>query len=266
MSPLPAGMFAQIASLPPSFWLLATVATVLIGMAKAGFGGTATNLGVPLIAMVVSPPFAAAVLLPILLAMDAIGLVVFRGRFDARNLRLLLPGALLGVAAGWLLFDWVDPRWIRVLIGLEAIAFAVDRLREARREKAGRPTPAAPPPTAVRGLWWGGLSGFTSFVSHAGGPPLMHFLMPQQLDKMRLIGTTAIYFAAVNFVKLVPYAQLGLLDISNAAVSLLLLPAVPVGFFLGYRLMRAIDMRQFNLITAWLLLATGAKLIHDGFR
>jgi uncharacterized protein len=257
-------MFDQIASLPPSFWMLATLATVLIGIAKSGFPGTATNLGVPLIAMVASPPFAAAVLLPILLAMDAIGLLVFRGRFDARNLRLLLPGALLGVAAGWVLFDWVDPRWIRVLIGLEAIAFAVDRLLEARREKAGLPTPAAPPPTAARGVWWGGLSGFTSFVSHAGGPPVMHFLLPQRLDKMQLIGTTAIYFAAVNFVKLLPYAQLGLLDMRNAAVSLLLLPAVPLGYLVGYRLMRAVDLRQFNLITAWLLLVTGLKLMWDG--
>jgi uncharacterized membrane protein YfcA len=257
-------MFDQAASLPPAFWLLAITATVLLGLAKAGFPGTVTNLGVPLIAIVVAPPFAAAVLLPILLAIDAIGLVVFRGRYDARSLKLLLPGALLGMALGWLLFDWVDPNWIRVLIGVEAVVFAVDRLLVARREKSGRAMPAAPLPSAPRGLWWGGLSGFTSFISHAGGPPLMHFLLPQRLDKMQLVGTTVIYFAAVNFGKLVPYAQLGLLDLSNLAVSLLLLPAVPVGYYIGYRLLRAVDMRQFNMITAWLLLATGTKLIYDG--
>jgi uncharacterized membrane protein YfcA len=257
-------MFDQAASLPPAFWLLAITATVLLGLAKAGFPGTVTNLGVPLIAIVVAPPFAAAVLLPILLAIDAIGLVVFRGRYDARSLKLLLPGALLGMALGWLLFDWVDPRWIRVLIGVEAVVFALDRLRVARRERAGRAAPAPPLPSASRGLWWGGLSGFTSFISHAGGPPLMHFLLPQRLDKMQLVGTTVVYFAAVNFGKLVPYAQLGLLDLSNVAVSLLLLPAVPVGYFIGYRLLRAVDMRQFNLITAWLLLVTGVKLIYDG--
>ena len=258
-------LFDQAASLPPAFWLLAITATVLLGLAKAGFPGTVTNLGVPLIAIVVAPPFAAAVLLPILLAIDAIGLVVFRGRYDARSLKLLLPGALLGMALGWLLFDWVDPRWIRVLIGVEAVLFAVDRLRVVRRERAGREEPSPPLPSVPRGLWWGGLSGFTCFISHAGGPPLMHFLLPQRLDKMQLVGTTVVYFAAVNFGKLVPYAQLGLLDLSNVAVSLLLLPAVPVGYFIGYRLLRAVDMRQFNLITAWLLLATGVKLIYDGF-
>ena len=92
----------------------------------------------------------------------------------------------------------------------------------------------------------------------------MHYLLPQKLDKMQLVGTATIFFSIVNFAKLAPYAQLGLLDLSNLAVSVLLLPAVPVGFWLGYRLMKAIDMRQFNLIVAWLLLATGLKLIWDG--
>jgi uncharacterized membrane protein YfcA len=254
-------VFDQALTQPPAFWALAVTATLLVGMAKAGFGGVATNLGVPLIALAATPPYAAAVLLPILLALDAIGLVVFRGSFDRRNLARLLPGALVGVLAGWLLFDRVDPRWIRVLIGIEAIAFAIDRLREASGLASHR---ASPPPTALRGMGWGALSGFTSFISHAGGPPLMHYLMPQKLDKMELVGTATIFFSIVNFAKLAPYAQLGLLDLSNLAVSALLLPAVPVGFWLGYRLMKSVDMRQFNLILALLLMATGLKLIWDG--
>lgn len=257
-------MFDQAAALPSAFWLLALLSTLLVGMAKAGFGGAATNLAVPLVAIVVAPPFAAAVLLPILLAIDAIGLVVFRSRFDARNLVLLLPGALIGIACGWWLFDWVDARWIRLLIGVESVVFALDRLRESRLQPTLGPAPVAPPPTAARGLFWGALSGFTSFISHAGGPPLMHFLLPQQLDKVRFVGTTVMYFGAVNLLKLGPYAQLGLLDLSNLAVSLLLLPAVPLGFAVGYRLLRTIDLRRFNLVVAWLLLAAGLKLVFDG--
>jgi uncharacterized membrane protein YfcA len=97
-------MFDHAATLPPAFWLLAVAATLLVGMSKAGFGGAAGSLGVPLMALVVAPPFAAAVMLPILLALDAIGLVVFRGRADAANLRIILPGAMLGIALGWLTF------------------------------------------------------------------------------------------------------------------------------------------------------------------
>ena len=119
-------------------------------------------------------------------------------------------------------------------------------------------------PTLGPGIFWSALSGFTSFVSHAGGPPIMQYLMPQNMDKMRLVGTTVIFFTVVNFAKLGPYAQLGLVDLSFLAVSLLLAPVIPVGYYVGYRLLQAVDMRGFNLVTAWTLLAAGTKLIHDG--
>lgn len=253
-------MFEHAATLPLAFWLLAIAATLLVGMSKAGFGGAAGSLGVPLMALVVAPPFAAAVMLPILLAIDAIGLVVFRGRADAANLRIILPGAMLGIALGWLTFGHVDARWIKLLIGIEALLFALDRFRAARRAEIA----VSPAPTVGPGIFWSALSGFTSFVSHAGGPPIMQYLMPQNMDKMRLVGTTVIFFSVVNFSKLGPYAQLGLLDLSNLGVSLLLAPIIPIGYFVGYRLLHAIDMRGFNLVTAWTLLAAGAKLVWDG--
>ncbi len=253
-------MFDHAATLPLAFWLLAVIATLLFGMSKAGFGGAAGSLGVPLMALAVPAPFAAAVMLPILLAIDLIGLVVFRGKADTANLRIILPGAMLGVALGWLTFSHVDARWIKLLIGIEAIAFALDRFRAAR--SAAIAVPSAP--TFLPGILWSGVAGFTSFISHAGGPPIMQYLMPQNMDKMRLVGTTVIFFTAVNFAKLGPYAQLGLVDLSNLAVSLLLAPAIPIGYFAGYRLLQAVDMRGFNLVTAWTLLAAGTKLVFDG--
>ena len=253
-------MFDHAATLPLAFWLLAVIATLLFGMSKAGFGGAAGSLGVPLMALAVPAPFAAAVMLPILLAIDLIGLVVFRGKADTANLRIILPGAMLGVALGWLTFSHVDARWIKLLIGIEAIAFAFDRFRAAR--SAAIAVPSAP--TFLPGILWSGVAGFTSFISHAGGPPIMQYLMPQNMDKMRLVGTTVIFFTAVNFAKLGPYAQLGLVDLSNLAVSLLLAPAIPIGYFAGYRLLQAVDMRGFNLVTAWTLLAAGTKLVFDG--
>lgn len=254
-------MFDTVHTLPVVFWALAAVATFLVGMAKAGFAGTAANLAVPLLALAVPAPFAAAVLLPILLTLDAIGLVVFRGRFDRRQLAWLLPGALLGVAFGWLLFEYIEPRWIRVLVGVEAVAFAFDRLRPSNDRAAPADAPAS---SGSRGAAWGALAGFTSFISHAGGPPLMHYLLPQRLEKMRLVGTVTIFFSIVNFAKLAPYVQLGLLDLSNLAVSAMLLPVVPLGYWLGYRLMNAIDLQRFQRVLSWLLLATGIALIWGG--
>ncbi len=253
-------MFDHAATLPFAFWLLAITATLLFGMSKAGFGGAAGSLGVPLMALAVPAPFAAAVMLPILLAIDVIGLAVFRGRADTANLRIILPGAMIGIGLGWLTFGQVDARWIKLLIGIEAVVFAFDRFRAAREVNTAVPSA----PTFGPGIFWSALAGFTSFVSHAGGPPIMQYLMPQNMDKMRLVGTTVIFFSAVNFAKLGPYAQLGLLDLSNLGVSLLLAPAIPLGYLVGYRLLNAVDMRGFNLVTAWTLLAAGAKLVWDG--
>ena len=205
------------------FYILAVLGVLISGISKSGFGGAAGGLAVPLMALVISPTQAAAIMLPILLAMDAIGLVVFRGRFDRVNLGILLPGALLGILLGALTFHWIDPRWIRGLIGIESVLFALDRFRAMRL-----PTlPVAP--SRRRGWFWGAVSGFTSFISHAGGPPVMQFLLPQQMDRVLMVGTTVIYFSAVNFAKLLPYGYLGLLDFGNLATSALLLPAVQIG-------------------------------------
>ncbi len=253
-------MFEHAATLTSAFWILAVAATFLFGMSKAGFGGAAGSLGVPLMALAVSPVFAAAVMLPILLVIDIIGVVVFRGRADPTNLRIILPGAMLGIGIGWLAFGHVDSRWIQLLIGIEAVLFAFDRFRAARSSAIA----VASAPTLGPGIFWSTLAGFTSFVSHAGGPPIMQYLMPQNMDKMRLVGTTVIFFTVVNFAKLGPYAQLGLVDLSFLGVSLLLAPVIPIGYYAGYRLLKAVDMRGFNLVTAWTLLIAGGKLIYDG--
>ena len=252
-------MFDHAATLPLAFWLLAVIATLLFGMSKAGFGGAAGSLGVPLMALAVPAPFAAAVMLPILLAIDLIGLVVFRGKADTANLRIILPGAMIGVALGWLTFSHVDARWIKLLIGIEAIAFALDRFRAAR--SAAIAVPSAP--TFLPGILWSGVAGFTSFISHAGGPPILQYLLPQNMDRVRMVGTTVIYFSLVNFVKLVPYAFLGLLDLSNLRAALWLLPAAPLGYWLGLKLLRGLPQAPFNLAIALAMLATGLKLIAD---
>jgi len=240
----------------PHFYIAAVAGVLLTGISKSGFGGIG-GLAVPLMALTIPPPQAAAIMLPILLVMDAMGLVVFRSQFDRANLRIILPGAIIGITLGWLTFSLIDPRWIRGIIGLEAILFALDRFRNSAAVTA--PQPASTP----QGWFWGTIAGFTSFVSHAGGPPIMQFLLPQGMDKMRLVGTVTVFFAVVNFVKLAPYAALGLLDLRNLATAAMLLPVVPVGYWLGIRLLRGMDQRRFDRVLTWLMLLTGVKLLWD---
>jgi len=241
----------------PMFYLAATFGVLLAGISKSGFGGASGGLAVPLMALTVAPPQAAAIMLPILLAMDVIGLVVFRGKFDRANLRIILPGAILGIAIGAFTFSLIDARWIRGIIGLESILFALDRFRKTRTPEKLQQR------SVTKGWFWSSISGFTSFVSHAGGPPIMQFLLPQGMDKVVLVGTTVIYFSVVNFVKLLPYAALGLLDSGNLATSALLLPVVPVGYWIGLKLLHGLDQRAFHIVLSWLLLLTGLKLLWD---
>lgn len=241
----------------PAFLAVAVFAVLLAGLSKSGFGGAMGGLSVPLMSLLISTPQAAAIMLPILLVMDAAGLRVFRGQGDRANLRIIIPGAMLGLLLGTLTFHLVDARWIKGLIGMEALLFGIDRLRVVRASGKIRP------PGIGRGVFWSSISGFTSFISHAGGPPILQYLLPQGMDRVRMVGTTVIYFSVVNFAKLVPYTALGLLDTSNLTTSLLLLPVAPVGYWLGLKALKGLPQAPFDLVIASAMLLTGLKLVAD---
>ncbi len=241
----------------PAFLAVAVIAVLLMGVSKSGFGGAMGSLAVPLMSLLIATPQAAAILLPILLVMDALGLMVFRGQGDKANLRIIIPGAMLGILIGAFTFHLVDARWIKGLIGLEALLFGLDRLRQARA------VTESCPPDLAKGVFWSSISGFTSFISHAGGPPILQYLLPQGMDRVRMVGTTVIYFSAVNFAKLIPYGVLGLLDLSNLTVSILLLPVVPVGYWIGLKLLKSLPQSAFNVVVAIAMVLTGLKLLMD---
>ena len=242
----------------PSFIAVSVLAVLLVGVSKSGFGGAMGSLSVPLMSLWIATPQAAAILLPIMLVLDVTGLRVFRGQSDKANLRIIIPGGLIGILLGSLIFHLVDARWIKGVIGIEALLFGVDRLRKV---SAGPDATCAP--SVVKGLFWSSISGFTSFISHAGGPPILQYLLPQGMDRVRMVATTTIYFSVVNFAKLVPYGLLGLLDPSNITTSLLLLPAAPVGYWIGLKLLKHLPAAPFNLAIAIAMLLTGVKLVAD---
>ena len=240
----------------PWFFAVAIPAILLMGISKGGFGSGAGLFATPLMALAVPIPQAAAILLPILLVMDAAGLWAYRGVFSRENLRLILTGGVLGVALGALTFRYFDEAWIRVLLGALSIGFVAQRYVRRDVRPAQRSTP--------KGLFWSAFSGVTSTIAHAGGPPLSIYLLPQRLDKAVMVGTTVIFFAVINAVKLVPYAWLGLFDARNLTTSLALAPLAPVGIWIGITLMRKIPEDLFYRICYALLLVVGAKLLWDG--
>jgi uncharacterized membrane protein YfcA len=242
----------------PLFYLVAIPAILLVGISKGGFGGGVGLIGTPMVALVTTPTRAAAILLPILCAMDVVGVIAYRRSWDPVNMRILVPGSIVGILLGTATFRFLDENLIRLLIGVLALAFVL------RYWLAKRAAPGSTAPDRRAGSLWAALSGFTSFVAHAGGPPLSVYLLPQNMDKTLFVGTTVIYFAVVNYVKLVPYSLLGQFSGENLVTSLILSPLAPLGMWLGIWLHRRIEEKLFYQAVYLMLAVVGGKLLYDG--
>jgi uncharacterized membrane protein YfcA len=242
----------------PWFYAFAVPAVLITGMAKSGFAAGFGALATPMLALVVPAPQAAAVMLPLLIAMDATGLQQLWKQRDRALVRRLVPWGVAGIAVGTLAFGMLDARTVAGLLGALTLMFLAHRLwGHARRHTH------APPAWAARVS--GVAAGFTSFVAHAGGPPLMAYVLPLRLAPIVASATMAVFFAVINLVKLVPYAALGLMDLRNLATSALLLPLAPVGVWVGVWLVKRVDPTWFYRLAYLGMAATGLKLLWDGF-
>ncbi|MBA3593314.1 MAG: sulfite exporter TauE/SafE family protein [Pseudomonadota bacterium] len=243
----------------PFFYTFAIPAVLLMGISKSGFGAGFGSLAVPMMALAVTVPQAAAILMPILLLIDILGMAAFRKDFDMRLVKFLLPFGLLGTLVGTLLFSIMQPKVVAGIVGVFTLLFLAQRL-------AFPPKPDSPPPPRWLGALLGVTSGFTSFISHAGGPPLSAYVIPLRLSPVTFTATMAFFFFVINLSKWIPYAWLGLLDMRNMATSLVLLPLAPLGVWIGVRLARRIDPVLFYRILYVGMFLTGIKLLWDAFR
>lgn len=244
----------------PWFYALAVPALLVTGISKGGFASGGGNLSVPAMALLLPAPQAAAISLPVLCAMDIAGLRAWWGRWSRREMLAIIPGGLLGILLGSLAFGAMSDRMTKLMVGVIALAFLARTLWLSRR--GGPPEAAAP--SRWRGGFWSTVSGFTSTIAHAGGPPLAVYLYPLRLERARLAATTVVFFGVVNYVKLVPYALLGQLSPGNLLTSLVLLPLAPLGVRLGVWLQGRISDKVFYQLIHILLALTGCKLVADG--
>ena len=242
----------------PFFYAVAVPAVLMLGISKSGFGAGFGSLAVPVMALAVAVPQAAAILMPVLLLMDLLGMAAFRKNFDLPLLKFLLPFGLVGTVVGALLFKALDARLVAGMVGVLTLLFLAQRLLVP-------PRPDSPPPPKWLGALLTVTSGFTSFVSHAGGPPLTAYVIPLRLNPLNFTATMAFFFFVINLAKWIPYGLLGLLDLRNMATSLALLPLAPLGVWIGVRMARRISPVLFYRLLYVGMLLTGCKLVWDGF-
>lgn len=278
----------------PLFYAAALPAVALTGLSKGGFGGAFGFAAVPLLALVISPVQAAGMMLPILLVMDVVAVIAYRRIFDRGIVLALLPAGLVGTGLGWATASLVSDDAVRVLVGLIALAFLGRLWRDQRRRAAlarvepvragvvaAMPAGPAVPGTAAftgaetplpagkhrrpgRADLWGTLSGYTSFVAHAGGPPFQTYVVPLGLTPVLYAGTSAIFFAIINAAKVVPYAALGQFHLENLSTAAALAPLAIASTMAGVRVARVINQQIFYRVLIVSVLFVAIKLIHDG--
>lgn len=243
----------------PYFYVVTIPAVLLLGVSKSGFGAGFGSLAVPMMALAVTVPDAAAILMPVLLLMDILGMAAFRKDFDLKLLKFLLPCGLTGIVIGTLLFKLLNAHTVAGIVGVFTLLFLAQRLLFP-------PKPGNAPPPRWLGAVLAATSGFTSFIAHAGGPPISAYVIPLRLSPLKFTATMAFFFFVINLSKWIPYAWLGLLDTRNMATSLVLLPLAPIGVWVGVKLARRINQVLFYRLLYLGMFLTGIKLVSDALR
>jgi uncharacterized protein len=242
----------------PLFYITAIIAITLVGLAKGGFSGMGAA-SMPLLVLVMDPIKAAAMLLPILMLQDVVGVWSFRKTLDRAVLRWMVPGAAIGIFLGWLLASVVDVDWVKGAVGVISLLFGIERLaaRYRYRLRVGSPLPE------WVGSLWGVVAGFTSHIAHAGGPPFQAWTLGRGMSPTVYAGTAAIFFAIINAMKVPAYWQLGQFTRETIGLAALFAPVAIASTMAGVFLVRRVASERFQLIVSLLMIAVGAELIRQ---
>ena len=243
----------------PHYLMWAALAAGMVGLSKGGLP-TIGMLSVPILSLFMSPINAVVMLLPIYIISDMVGLWLYRKNFSAINLKILIPAGLGGVLVGWLTASLVSDAAVKMMVGLMGVGFVLNAWIKRKNEQA------ASPASWGRGSLWGMVAGFASFISHAGGPPLQVYLLPQKLPKIVFAGTSTLFFTAINLVKLAPYHQLRPYDTEQMMGAVVLIPFALIGTVVGAYLTRKIADEWFFKAVQIGLLAISLKLIADALQ
>lgn len=236
------------------FWLAAGLASVAVGLSKGGLPVVAM-MSVPILSLVMPPLQAAGLLLPIYMVSDWFGVWAYRRAYDLRVLKIMFPATALGVAIGWATASLISESMVGGLIGALGSSFALSRILGWG---AGR---GAQEPRTLPGLFWGTVAGFTSFVSHAGGPPYQIYTLPLRMPKAMFAGTSTILFTWVNTAKLPAYWSMGILSLDSLPIAAWLVLPATLAVFAGVRLVKVLPEKLFYDLVLWALLLLSLRML-----
>ena len=239
-----------------TFLAFASFGVFVFGISKGGVPGPIAMLAVPVMSFVMSPLEAAGILLPLLIVMDFSAIYLYWKKWINHILKIIIPASIVGILFGTFTFKYTNEDQIRVMVGMISIIFVIVSFIQKSNFLLS--------PTKFKGYFWSSIAGYTSFLIHAGNPPMNFYMLPLKLDKISFIGTLTLAFLVINVVKIIPYYYIGLLAPSNLIISLILLPLAFFSVLIGYFLQKRIPEKLFFNIVYILLFISGTKLIYDG--
>lgn len=244
---------------PTEFWIFAVIAAMSIGLAKAGFGVGVGMIATPLLALTVPVPKAAAIMLPLLIFCDAFSVYYYRLSFDRDSIKILIPGACIGIACGALFFGYFigNERILKIVIGVFTLLFVFIQVTGQFISRIVKRHNLHP----FEGFLLGMTSGFTSTLLHAGGPPIIIYLVSKKFNRTLFVGTAAVFFAITNLIKLLPYSILELLHVGQLRTFIILAPVSYIGIKLGIVLNRRFSEIWFSRAIHLILFITGLQLV-----
>ncbi|SIN82735.1 sulfite exporter TauE/SafE family protein [Vannielia litorea] len=240
------------------FWIVAALAAFMMGLSKGGVPMLAM-LSVPMMSLFMDPALAAGLLLPLYIVADWYAVYLFRRAFSARLLKIMLPGAVAGIVAAFFAVSLVPGDAIKLLVAGIGFYYLFGSVKGRFARQAPAPREADVP----RGVFWGTLAGFTSYISHAGGPPFQAYVLPQKLDKMVYLGTVTIFFSVVNLLKVPPYIMAGQITGASLGDAVWLAPFALAGAWSGSRVARWLPEKAFYLLVEVALAVVSGKLVWE---
>ncbi len=241
-------------------YLTGTLAVAILGLSKGGFAGVGM-ISTPLLALAVGPVEAAGILLPVLVVQDFIAVWFYRRAWNKRLVANMIPGAVLGIVLAYELAATVPESAVELVLGVISLLFSTGQLM--RHFMKLTPTKPALPRTGL-GVACGIASGFTSTIAHAGTPPFQFYVMPQRLGRDEYVGTSVVFFAALNAMKIPAFAALGQISSAHLMAALVFIPVAILTSWLGVRMVRKVDVQRFNLIIMIILAGVSVALIYEG--
>lgn len=237
----------------PLFWMLAVLGVILTGISKSGFAGGAGVLAVPLLALVIPLPAATVIMLPVLLFMDVRAIHLYWKQASWSEIKRLAPSVVAGIVIGGILLGKLSTNTLELITGLVSVLFASWQNLSGWLKRFQQAS-----------WFWGAVSGITSTLIHAGGPPISVYFLGRQLEKLKWLGTAAVLFGLMNLTKVIPYQINGFWEERLLLVSACLLPAAWIGIQLGYLIQKRFDGATFIRICRGLLFVSGFLLIGKG--